>query len=97
MAKRKQWHPLFAELLRPLVQSHHEVETNVPVGDVPREVVLALRDEEVVGGTVQELALLGVQAALGQAAKARGGAHGAVGGLQRADGRAQPRRPADRA
>jgi hypothetical protein len=31
-----QWHPLFAELLRPLLQQHYQVETNVPVGDAPR-------------------------------------------------------------
>jgi hypothetical protein len=34
---KKQWHPVFAELLRPLVESHYQVETNMPVGDVPRE------------------------------------------------------------
>jgi hypothetical protein len=37
-----QWHPLFAELLRPLVQPHYEVRTNVPVGDVPREADIVL-------------------------------------------------------
>ena len=37
MASKKQWHPVFAELLRPLVESHYEVETNVPVGDAPRQ------------------------------------------------------------
>ncbi len=31
-----QWHPLFANMLRPIVQEHCEVETNVPVGDGPR-------------------------------------------------------------
>jgi hypothetical protein len=31
-----QWHPLFAQLLRPLVESHYHVETGVPVGDAPR-------------------------------------------------------------
>jgi hypothetical protein len=30
------WHPLFAKMLRPIVQEHYEVETNVPVGDAPR-------------------------------------------------------------
>jgi len=37
-----QWHPLFAELLRPLVEGYYEVQTNVPVGDVPREADLVL-------------------------------------------------------
>lgn len=36
MAPRKQWHPVFAALLRPLVESQYEVHTNVPVGDAPR-------------------------------------------------------------
>jgi hypothetical protein len=31
-----QWHPLFAALLRPLMQDHFQVQTNVPVGDAPR-------------------------------------------------------------
>jgi hypothetical protein len=31
-----QWHPLFAKLLRPLMEGHYEVKTNVPVGDAPR-------------------------------------------------------------
>jgi hypothetical protein len=30
------WHPLFAKLLRPLLENHYEVQTNVPVGDAPR-------------------------------------------------------------
>lgn len=39
-----QWHPLFAELLRPLLQNYYDVQTNVPVGDVPREAdILLLR------------------------------------------------------
>ncbi len=37
-----QWHPLFAELLRPLVESCFEVLTNVPVGDAPRLADLVL-------------------------------------------------------
>jgi hypothetical protein len=36
VAKKKQWHPVFAEMLRPLVESHFEVRTNVPVGEAPR-------------------------------------------------------------
>src|SRR5919108_5142355 len=44
MARKRQWHPVFAELLRPLVESHYEVQTNVPVGDAPREAdILLLR------------------------------------------------------
>jgi hypothetical protein len=39
-----QWHPLFAKLLRPLVEGHYEVQTNVPVGDAPRAAdILLLR------------------------------------------------------
>ena len=37
MARKKLWHPVFAELLRPMVESHYAVETNVPVGDAPRQ------------------------------------------------------------
>src|SRR5437870_258790 len=32
-----QWHPLFAQLLRPAVEGYYDVQTTVPVGDVPRE------------------------------------------------------------
>jgi hypothetical protein len=39
---RTQWHPLFAKLLRPLVESHYQVDTNVPVGDAPRGADLLL-------------------------------------------------------
>jgi hypothetical protein len=39
---RKQWHPLFARLLRPLVEDYYQVETNMPVGDLPREADLVL-------------------------------------------------------
>ena len=35
--KPKQWHPLFAELLRPMLQDYYDVQINVPVGDLPRE------------------------------------------------------------
>ncbi len=31
-----QWHPIFAYLLRPLVESSYEVQTDVPVGELPR-------------------------------------------------------------
>jgi hypothetical protein len=32
-----QWHPVFALLLRPAVESYYEVQTTMPVGDAPRE------------------------------------------------------------
>jgi hypothetical protein len=32
-----QWHPIFAQLLRPAVEEYYEVQTTVPVGDAPRE------------------------------------------------------------
>jgi hypothetical protein len=38
----KQWHPKFADLLRPLVEQYYDVQTNVPVGDVPRAADLVL-------------------------------------------------------
>jgi hypothetical protein len=37
-----QWHPLFAEILRPWLEKYYEVQTNVPVGDVPREADIVL-------------------------------------------------------
>src|SRR5690242_2614169 len=33
----KQWHPVFAQLLRPAVEPAYEMQTTVPVGDAPRE------------------------------------------------------------
>ncbi|HEV3255372.1 MAG TPA: hypothetical protein VG013_00700 [Gemmataceae bacterium] len=33
----KQWHPVFAQLLRPAVENYYEVRTTLPVGDAPRE------------------------------------------------------------
>jgi len=32
-----QWHPIFAQLLRPAVEAYYEVQTTLPVGDAPRE------------------------------------------------------------
>jgi hypothetical protein len=32
-----QWHPIFDDLLRRALQDYYEVQTNVPVGDLPRE------------------------------------------------------------
>jgi hypothetical protein len=32
-----QWHPVFAQLLRPVVEDYYEIQTTVPVGDAPRE------------------------------------------------------------
>jgi hypothetical protein len=37
-----QWHPIFAELLRPVVEAYYEMETTVPVGDAPREADIVL-------------------------------------------------------
>jgi hypothetical protein len=39
---RVQWHPLFAKMLRPIVEGHYEVRTNLPVGDVPRSADIVL-------------------------------------------------------
>jgi hypothetical protein len=38
----KQWHPIFAKLLRPVLEGYYEVLTNVAVGDVPREADIVL-------------------------------------------------------
>jgi predicted small integral membrane protein len=32
-----QWHPIFAQLLRPVIEAYYEMETTFPVGDAPRE------------------------------------------------------------
>lgn len=37
-----QWHPIFAALLRPLVQDFYDVQTGLPVGDAPREADIVL-------------------------------------------------------
>jgi hypothetical protein len=37
MGRMTQWHPLFAQLLRPVVEAYYDVQTTVPVGDAPRE------------------------------------------------------------
>src|SRR5205807_9591020 len=37
MCLMTQWHPLFAQLLRPAVEAYFEVQTTVLVGDAPRE------------------------------------------------------------
>jgi hypothetical protein len=42
MRPRHQWHPIFAKLLRPVLEGYYEVSTNVPVGDVPREADVVL-------------------------------------------------------
>jgi hypothetical protein len=36
------WHPIFAHLLRPLVEAYYEVQTDVPVGDLPRQADIVL-------------------------------------------------------
>jgi hypothetical protein len=33
----KQWHPIFAQMLRPVVEKYYDVQTTFPVGDTPRE------------------------------------------------------------
>jgi hypothetical protein len=37
-----QWHPIFAKLLRPLVEDYFDIQINVPVGDLPREADIVL-------------------------------------------------------
>jgi hypothetical protein len=37
-----QWHPLFAQLLRPVVEEFYDVQINVPVGEAPREADIVL-------------------------------------------------------
>lgn len=32
----KQWHPIFAQLLRPTVEEYYDLQSTVPVGDTPR-------------------------------------------------------------
>jgi hypothetical protein len=41
-AMKHQWHPTFARLLRPLLEPHYDVQTNVPVGDAPRQADVVL-------------------------------------------------------
>src|SRR4051812_2523475 len=38
----KQWHPIFAKLLRPVVEAYYDVQTTLPVGDAPREADVVL-------------------------------------------------------
>jgi hypothetical protein len=45
----KQWHPLFAQLLRPAVESYYDVQTEVPDGDRPREADFLLLRRTVAG------------------------------------------------
>lgn len=37
-----QWHPIFDDLLRKALRDYYEVQTNVPVGDLPREADIVL-------------------------------------------------------
>ena len=37
-----QWHPIFDHLLRAALKDYYEVQTNVPVGDLPREADIVL-------------------------------------------------------
>ena len=43
-----QWHPIFAKMLRPLVQDYYEVVIGLPVGDAPRiaDIVLLRRTSD---------------------------------------------------
>ena len=43
-----QWHPIFAKMLRPIVQEHYDVQTGMPVGDAPRaaDIVLIRRTSD---------------------------------------------------
>src|SRR5471030_2554383 len=41
-ADMTQWHPIFDDLLRKALQDYYEVQTNVPVGDLPREADIVL-------------------------------------------------------
>ncbi|MBI3469620.1 MAG: hypothetical protein HY000_42005 [Planctomycetes bacterium] len=52
-----QWHPLFAELLRGIVEAYYDVQTNVPVGDIPREadIVLLRRKPEAAAAPFRNL------------------------------------------
>src|ERR1043165_2116065 len=39
-----QWHPIFSHLLRSVLKDYYDVQTNVPVGDLPREAdIIVLR------------------------------------------------------
>jgi hypothetical protein len=38
----RQWHPIFASLLRPVVEPHYELRTDVPVGEAPRSADIVL-------------------------------------------------------
>jgi hypothetical protein len=44
-----QWHPIFAHLLRPLVESHFELRTDQPVGELPRQADLLLLHKTAAG------------------------------------------------
>ena len=46
-----QWHPIFAHLLRPLVESYFEVRTDQPVGDLPRQSDVVLLRKTATGPT----------------------------------------------
>src|SRR5437588_12332085 len=46
-----QWHPLFAYLLRPLVEGHYEIRTEQPVGDLPRKADVVLLHKTTAGPT----------------------------------------------
>ena len=42
MARKKQWHPAFVAMLRPMLEDYFAVETDVAVGDTPRQADIVL-------------------------------------------------------
>jgi len=44
-----QWHPIFAHLLRPLVERYFELRTDQPVGDIPRQSDIVLLRKTLAG------------------------------------------------
>jgi hypothetical protein len=65
VVKKTQRHPVFAELLRPLVESHYQLETNMPVGDALRQADFALLRRTRPGPTVSPRDDLDLLAELG--------------------------------
>ena len=47
-----QWHPLFANMLRPVVRDYYDVETNLPVGDAPRSADIVLGKVALAPGSI---------------------------------------------
>src|SRR5258708_2188120 len=51
MGRMTQWHPIFAQLLRPAVEAYYQVQPTVPVGDAPREADFVLLRRTSAGAT----------------------------------------------